>query len=57
MAGVGSALPPGTGGVLLDARQEELALQEMSHFVNNLDLFVVERLLSIAWGELELVGE
>jgi hypothetical protein len=52
------ALSGGTSGAvhLLDARQEELALQEMSHFVTNLDLFVGERLLSCAWGELELVG-
>ncbi|KAL6762699.1 hypothetical protein V8C86DRAFT_2513673 [Haematococcus lacustris] len=43
---------PGAAGQL-EGRQEELALQEMSHFVNNLHQFVVDRLLYTAWTQLE----
>ncbi len=49
-SGLGQGLP------LLDARGEELALQEMAHFVGNLDQCVTERLLGAAWGDLERVG-
>ncbi|KAF5842046.1 Spc98 family-domain-containing protein [Dunaliella salina] len=46
------------GGVLagaanLNAKEEDLIMQEMSHFVSNLDQFVVDRLLCGAWMQLE----
>ncbi|KAJ9526435.1 hypothetical protein QJQ45_009919 [Haematococcus lacustris] len=49
--GAGVQLPGAAGQ--LEGRREELALQEMSHFVNNLHQFVVDRLLYTAWTQLE----
>eukprot|EP00967_Tisochrysis_lutea_P045718 scaffold55480_cov19-Tisochrysis_lutea.AAC.1 len=41
------------GAANLNAKEEDLVMQEMSHFVSNLDQFVVDRLLCGAWMQLE----
>lgn len=43
------------GPKLLDPKQEELVLQDMSHFVTSLHQFVMDRLLYGAWMQLEQV--
>ncbi len=43
------------GAASLNAKEEDLVMQEMSHFVSNLEQFVVDRLLFGAWMQLEQV--
>jgi len=43
----------GSGAELLDLKEDELLVMEMSHFVNSLQQFVVDRLLYGAWMKLE----
>ena len=50
--GVGGGVSP---LVLLGPREEDMAVQEMSNFVNNLQPFIVDRLLHGAWPQLERV--
>lgn len=40
----------------LSEKQEELVMQEMTHFVNSTHQFVSERLVYGAWGQLVQVG-
>jgi hypothetical protein len=54
LSGSPSLGAPVTGS--LNAKEEDLVMQEMSHFVSNLDQFVVDRLLCGDWMQLEQVS-